>query len=397
MPVYAVLPSRYPGADPTVFVGTAEGLFKSTDAGRTFQPTPVSGVAVTRIEWPGPDLVLATANGVLVSPDGGQTIRSGVGLPAGPVPRCALVLLRGGPGALRGDEPGHVPVLGWREDMGSRGASGPRRPRPRLARPDPLRGGRTKACFVARVREQTWAAHGRRPWEADPRRLPLPARPRLPAPRPSWRTDREPSLRTGNGGERWLTQQAHSREPVTVPAVPAARAHTGQEEEIATARRTIPAASPRRHGYGNGFLLVEEKDAPADLSDWARRALRWNRGPGGDGVLLVSRRAGARAGCACGSINSRRGRGRDLGQRAALPGRVHGLRRAMAAPPQHRADEHRARVPSGWKNGMAGRASGSATDLGAPILESDRRSPRPSRPPRPRGDRPPDRSGRRDG
>jgi photosystem II stability/assembly factor-like uncharacterized protein len=90
MPVHAVVPSRYPGADPTVFAGTADGLLKSSDGGRTFQPTLVRGVAVTRIEWPGPALVLATGNGVLVSPDGAQTIRGGVGLPGGPVHALAL-------------------------------------------------------------------------------------------------------------------------------------------------------------------------------------------------------------------------------------------------------------------------------------------------------------------
>src|SRR6185503_5716885 len=39
VPVYTVLPSRYTNADPTVFVGTADGLYKSAEAGKTFAPT----------------------------------------------------------------------------------------------------------------------------------------------------------------------------------------------------------------------------------------------------------------------------------------------------------------------------------------------------------------------
>jgi photosystem II stability/assembly factor-like uncharacterized protein len=90
IPVHAVVPSRYPQADPTVFVGTADGLLKSEDAGRTFRPTLLKGVPVTRIEWPGPDLVMATGSGVFVSPDGGRSVRTGTGLPAGPVHALAL-------------------------------------------------------------------------------------------------------------------------------------------------------------------------------------------------------------------------------------------------------------------------------------------------------------------
>jgi ligand-binding sensor domain-containing protein len=84
VPIRHVLPSRYPGADPTVFVGTVEGLFKSVDAGRTFAPTVIRGTTVTRIEWPGPALIVTTAHAVLVSMDGGASFSSGTGLPAGP-------------------------------------------------------------------------------------------------------------------------------------------------------------------------------------------------------------------------------------------------------------------------------------------------------------------------
>jgi photosystem II stability/assembly factor-like uncharacterized protein len=90
-PVLRVLPSRYPMSDLTVFAGTTSGLLKSVDAGRTFAPTAVSGVSVSRIEWPGPTLVLGTSRGVMVSPDGGTTFNPpAVGLPAGDVRALAL-------------------------------------------------------------------------------------------------------------------------------------------------------------------------------------------------------------------------------------------------------------------------------------------------------------------
>jgi hypothetical protein len=89
--VLAVLPSRYPQSDPTVFAGTREGLFRSRDAGRTFTPTPLSGTAVSRLEWPGPALVVATGRGVLVSTDAADTFAEpGTGLPPGEVRSMAL-------------------------------------------------------------------------------------------------------------------------------------------------------------------------------------------------------------------------------------------------------------------------------------------------------------------
>src|SRR2546427_74 len=69
--VLAVLPSRYPQADSTLFVGTTEGLLKSPDAGRSFDRPVLAGIPVSRLEWPGPALVVATGRGVMVSLDGG--------------------------------------------------------------------------------------------------------------------------------------------------------------------------------------------------------------------------------------------------------------------------------------------------------------------------------------
>lgn len=81
--VYHVLPSRYTNADPTVFAGTADGLYKSGDAGKTFAPTVLRGTPVTRMEWPGPALIVTTGHGVLVSQDGALSFTSGTGLPDG--------------------------------------------------------------------------------------------------------------------------------------------------------------------------------------------------------------------------------------------------------------------------------------------------------------------------
>lgn len=75
--VLTVLASRYPNVDPTVFVGTTEGLVKSTDAGLTFRATSERGSAVHRLEWPGPTLVVATSTGIRFSDDAAGTFRSG--------------------------------------------------------------------------------------------------------------------------------------------------------------------------------------------------------------------------------------------------------------------------------------------------------------------------------
>jgi photosystem II stability/assembly factor-like uncharacterized protein len=89
--VLAVLPSRYPQADPTVFAGTAGGLLKSADGGTTFKATALGTAPVMRLEWPGPALVVATAQGVRVSVDAAGTFgEGGQGLPAGDVRALAL-------------------------------------------------------------------------------------------------------------------------------------------------------------------------------------------------------------------------------------------------------------------------------------------------------------------
>jgi photosystem II stability/assembly factor-like uncharacterized protein len=89
--IRAVLLSRWPAADPTVFLGTGEGLLRSRDGGRTFEPTTLPSGAVHRLEWPGPALVVACDRGVLVTKDEGARFEGpGPGLPAGPVGAIAL-------------------------------------------------------------------------------------------------------------------------------------------------------------------------------------------------------------------------------------------------------------------------------------------------------------------
>ncbi len=88
--VRALLTSRYPQADPTLFAGTGAGLMKSPDDGRSFEPTVVT-VGVRRLEWPGPALFVATDNGLLASDDGLASQRAPArGLPAAPVLSLAV-------------------------------------------------------------------------------------------------------------------------------------------------------------------------------------------------------------------------------------------------------------------------------------------------------------------
>ncbi len=87
----ALLVPRMPEADPTLFLGTAAGLLRSRDGGRTFAPPARGATAVHRLEWPGPALVVACDHGVRVSHDeGAHFAPPGTGLPEGPVRAIAL-------------------------------------------------------------------------------------------------------------------------------------------------------------------------------------------------------------------------------------------------------------------------------------------------------------------
>jgi photosystem II stability/assembly factor-like uncharacterized protein len=86
-----ILLSRWPIADPTVFVGTGGGLLRSRDGGRSFEPTALVSAAVHRLEWPGPALVVASDRGLLVSKnEGAGFVGPGQGLPEAPVRAMAL-------------------------------------------------------------------------------------------------------------------------------------------------------------------------------------------------------------------------------------------------------------------------------------------------------------------
>ncbi len=89
--VDSLLLSRWPRADPTVFVGTSDGLLRSRDGGRTFVPTALAGTAVHRMEWPGPALAVACDRGLVITTDeGGHFEGPGTGLPGGGVRAMAL-------------------------------------------------------------------------------------------------------------------------------------------------------------------------------------------------------------------------------------------------------------------------------------------------------------------
>jgi photosystem II stability/assembly factor-like uncharacterized protein len=89
--IRALLLSRWPAADPTVFVGTKTGLLRSRDGGRTFQPTALGEGSVHRLEWPGGAVVVASDRGLLVSRDeGGHFEGPGNGLPTGAAHAMAI-------------------------------------------------------------------------------------------------------------------------------------------------------------------------------------------------------------------------------------------------------------------------------------------------------------------
>ncbi len=98
-PCEALLGSRYPLADPSVFLGTPVGLLRSVqdpflpaDAPRVFAGTGVEG-RVFRIDWPGPELFVATSQGLYVSRDAATSVaRVGIDGPA-PLPEGEVTAL----------------------------------------------------------------------------------------------------------------------------------------------------------------------------------------------------------------------------------------------------------------------------------------------------------------
>jgi photosystem II stability/assembly factor-like uncharacterized protein len=120
-----LLPSRFPLADATLFLGTDAGLLRSSpdvfaraeDADRQFVPTALDAAAVHEVEWPGPALIAAASTGVWISVDAGQHFTAPAGSrPPGPVTALAassyyasdpaLFIAVSGAGVLRSSDGG---------------------------------------------------------------------------------------------------------------------------------------------------------------------------------------------------------------------------------------------------------------------------------------------------
>jgi diaminopimelate epimerase len=122
----------------------------------------------------------------------------------------------------------------------------------------------------------------------------------------------------------------------------------------------------KAHGLGNDFLLVPETEAPADPAAWARRLCERHTGLGADGVLLYADRDG---GVRMRLINADGGEAEISanGLRCLAAFRV----RAGAVPESHIVTTGAGPRPVVVERLGNGRFR-VATDLGAPILESDR-------------------------
>ncbi len=99
-PCEALLGSRYPLADRTLFLGTPAGLLRSVpdlflpeDTARDFAATPIAEARVARLDWPGPKLFVATSKGLFVSSDAAtKLVPVGVDGPA-PLPAGEVTAL----------------------------------------------------------------------------------------------------------------------------------------------------------------------------------------------------------------------------------------------------------------------------------------------------------------
>lgn len=133
----------------------------------------------------------------------------------------------------------------------------------------------------------------------------------------------------------------------------------------------------KAHGLGNDFLLVAEQDAPIDRAAWVRRICDRHTGMGADGVLLYTDEG---AGVRMRLVNADGGEAEISanGLRCLAAFRV----RAGALP-----ERHDVTTGAGPRAVVVERLDGQrfrvATDLGAPILESDR-IPVDLQPPAPR-------------
>ena len=122
----------------------------------------------------------------------------------------------------------------------------------------------------------------------------------------------------------------------------------------------------KAHGLGNDFLLVRAADAPSDVPAWVRRLCDRHVGMGADGVLLFADEAG---GVVMRLVNA------DGGDAEIS---ANGLRCLAAYRVRARAVPERHVVATGaGPKAVEVAALGNErfrvmTDLGTPILESDR-------------------------
>lgn len=121
----------------------------------------------------------------------------------------------------------------------------------------------------------------------------------------------------------------------------------------------------KAHGLGNDFLLVDDREAPAEVSAWARRLCDRHWGAGADGVL---RYRVADGGVQMRLINA------DGGEVELSANGV----RCLAAYVHYKGwlpAEHVVSTPSGPRPVRVQRGPGTrfrvATELGAPLLRSD--------------------------
>jgi photosystem II stability/assembly factor-like uncharacterized protein len=91
--ITSLLTTRLFALEPTIFVGTSAGLFRSTDAGSKWARVGEGEVrsAVRDMIWPGPDLFVATDAGLFRTSDAGEHFtKVGAGLPDSPLLQIVL-------------------------------------------------------------------------------------------------------------------------------------------------------------------------------------------------------------------------------------------------------------------------------------------------------------------
>ena len=309
-------------ADPTVFAGTGDGLLRSRDGGKSFEPTALSGTAVHRLEWPGPALVVACDRGRAGrrSDEGARFSGPGQGLPAGPGARDgALVVLRGGPGAVRRARVRRrLPLVGRRGDAGRRRASTARRWATSCGWGRSSTRRAERGFYRSQDAGASWTRLAASP--GRPSRLMFPLAPaRGPRGVPGHRPGPVPDA---DAGEHWEPAGFAGQDVLTVATFP--------PPEPTRAAKRAAMRFAKAHGLGNDFILV----APP-------RRRRPRSSPRGPCACAIATAASAATASCCTRatpdgvsfrlMNADGLRGRDLGQRPALPGRA---RRAAAAGPR---------------------------------------------------------------